>query len=107
MCARDSLDTGNGPSQNRVRRVPVDLRDELKASIDSMLARGIIRRSKSEWAAPQVLVKKKDGSLRVCLDYGDINNATVKDACPMPNIDDLIYRLNQLEIATRFDLVEG
>ena len=54
-----------------------------------------------------MLVRKKDGSLRVCVDYRDLNNATVKDAYPMPNIDDLIYRLNQLEIATTFDLVEG
>ena len=93
--------------KHRARRVPVYLRDELKVNIDSMLARGIIRPSKSEWAAPLVLVRKKDGSLRVCVDYRDLNNATVKDAYPMPNIDDLIYRLNKLEIATTFDLVEG
>ena len=71
------------------------------------MARGIIRPSKSEWAAPLVLVRKKDGALRVCVDYRDLNNATVKDAYPMPNIDDLIYRLNELEVATTFDLVEG
>ena len=54
-----------------------------------------------------MLVRNKDGSLRVCIDYRDLKNATVKDAYPILNIDDLIYRLNKLEIATTFDLVEG
>ena len=101
------LKPGTVPVKHRVRRVPVHLCEELKKIIDSMLARGIIRPSKSEWAAPLVLVRKKDGVLRVCVDYRDFNNATVKDGYPMPNIDDLIYRLNELEIATIFDLVEG
>ena len=101
------LKPGTTPIKHRVRRVPVHLRDELKACIDSMLERGIIRPSKSEWAAPLVLVRKKDGTLRVCVDYRDLNNATVKDAYPMPNIDDIIYRLYSLEIASTFDLVEG
>ena len=101
------LKPGSAPVKHRVRRVPVHLREELKKNIESMLSRGIIRPSKSEWAAPLVLVRKKDGTLRVCIDYRDLNNATVKDAYPMPNIDDLVYRLNELEIATTFDLVEG
>ena len=87
-----------------MRRVPVNLRDELKKSIDSMLERGIIRHSTSEWASPIVLVRKKTDVLRVCIDYRVLNEATIKDAFPIPNIEDLVYQLNL--IATTFDLAE-
>ena len=71
--------------------MPVHLRDELKANIDSMLARGIIRPSKSEWAAPLVLVRKKDGSLRVCIDYRDLNNGTVRETASRVLGTDMIF----------------
>ena len=57
------LKPGSAPVKHRVRRVPVHLREELKKNIESMLSRGIIRPSKSEWAASLVLVRKKDGTL--------------------------------------------
>ena len=74
------------PIKHWVRRVPVHLRDELKVCIYSILEKGIIMPSKSEWAAPLVVVRKKDGTLRVCVDYRDLNNATVKDAYTIPDI---------------------
>ena len=107
-CAHEiHLKAGTIPVKHGGMCVPIDLRDELNASIDSMLARRIILSSTSEWTAQLVLVRKKNGSLRVCVDYRDLNNATMKDVYPIPNIDDLIYRLHQLEIATTFDLAEG
>ena len=60
-----NLKPGTKPVKQRVRRVPVNLRAELKKSIDSMLERGIIRHSTSEWASSIVLVTKKTGELRV------------------------------------------
>ena len=54
-----------------------------------------------------MLVRRIDGFIRVCVNNSYVLNATVKDACLMPNIDDLIYRLHQLEIATIFDLIVG
>ena len=74
------------PGTKPVKRVPVNLRAELKKSIDSMLDTGIIRHSTSEWASPIVLVRKKTGELRVCIDYRELNNATIKDAFPILNI---------------------
>ena len=72
-----------------------------------MLEKRKIRPSKSEWTAPLVFVRKRNGALRVCVDYKDLNNASIKDVYTMPNIDDVIYRLYLLEIASTFDLVEG
>ena len=60
-----NLKPGIKPIKQKVRRVPVNFRDELKKSIDSMLERGIIRHSTSEWASPIVLVRNKTGKLRV------------------------------------------
>ena len=97
---------GSEPVKQRVRRVTVNLRVELKKSIDSMLKRGIIRHSTSEWASPIVLVRKKPGELRVCIDYRVLNDATIKDAFPILNIEDLVYQLNLMLIATTFDLAE-
>ena len=83
------------------------MREKLKKSIDSMLERGIIRHSTPEWASPIVLVRKKTDELRVCIDYRVLNKATIKDAFPIPNKEDLVYQLNLMLIATTFDLVES
>ena len=84
-----NLKPGTKPIKQKFRRDPVNLRDELKKSIDSMLERGIIRHSTwNYWTSPIVLVRKKTGELRV------LNEATIKDAYPILNIEDLVYQLN-------------
>ena len=80
--------------------MPVNLRAELKKSIDIMLERGIIRHSTSEWALPIFLVRKKTGELRVCIDDRALNDATIKDAFPTPIIEDLVYQLYLMLTAT-------
>ena len=68
---------------------------------------GTIERSPSEWAAPIVLVKKKDSTLRLCVDYHRLNAVSQTDAYPMPRIDELIDRLGDAKYITTLDLSQG
>lgn len=71
------------------------------------LAKGYIRQSKSQTAAPFFFVEKKDGSLRPCQDYRKLNEATVKNAYPLPLIGDLVDKLQGASIFTKLDLRNG
>ncbi|KAD6118844.1 hypothetical protein E3N88_10115 [Mikania micrantha] len=72
---------------------------ELEKQLDELLERGFIRPSSSPWGAPILFVKKKDGSMRMCIDYREINKVTIKDKYPLPRIDDLF---DQLQVACHF-----
>ena len=65
------------------------------AQVQQMLANDVIWPSNGPWASPVVMVKKKDGSLRFCVDFRQLNAATVKDANPLPRIDDLLDTLHR------------
>ena len=81
------------PIKQGMRRTPLGFEGEEKKTIDSMLDAGVIEPSRSEWASPPVLVRKKDGSWRYCIDYRSVNNVTVKDAYPLPLIEECINSL--------------
>lgn len=68
------------------RMAPAELA-ELKKQLEDLLEKGFIRSSSSPWGAPVLFVKKKDGSMRLCIDYRGINNITIKDKYPLPRID--------------------
>ena len=72
-----------------------------------MLDIGAIRHSNSPWASPVVLVRKKDGSLRFCIDLRKLNARTVKDACSLPRIEDALDSLNGACIFISLDLKSG
>ncbi|CAA0811007.1 Uncharacterized mitochondrial protein AtMg00860, partial [Striga hermonthica] len=74
------------------RMAPKELQ-ELKTQIQELLRLGFIRPSVSPWGAPILFVKKKDGSMRMCIDYRDLNRLTIKNKYPLPRIDDLFDQL--------------
>jgi hypothetical protein len=68
--------------------------DELRRQLDDLLDRGFIRPSKSPYGAPVLFVRKKEGDMRMCVDYRALNKQTIKNTYPLPRIDELLDRLN-------------
>ncbi len=77
---------------------------ELKVQLEELLAKGYIKPSKSPYGAPVLFVHKKDGTLRMCVDYRALNKVTVKNWYPLPRIDDLFDRLSGAKVFSRIDL---
>ncbi|CAN4128393.1 unnamed protein product [Withania somnifera] len=85
---------------------PAELR-EPKVRLRDLLDKGFIRSSVSPWGAPVLFVKKKDGSMRMCIDYRRLNKVTVKNKYPFPRIDDLFDRLRGAAVFSKIDLRSG
>ena len=85
------------------RMSPVELR-ELKAQLEELLSKGFIRPSISPWGAPVLFVKKKDGNLRLCIDYRQLNWATIRNQYPLPRIDELFDQLQGSRVYSKIDL---
>ena len=81
--------------------------EEEKNHLDSMLESKIIQQSMSDWAAPPVLVRKKDGGVRWCIDDRALNNVTVKDASPLPRIEECLDTLAKATYMSTLDLASG
>ncbi|CAL1353211.1 unnamed protein product [Linum trigynum] len=88
------------------RMAPVELK-ELKEQLQELLEKGFIRPSVSPWGAPVLFVKKKDGSMRLCIDYRKLNKATIKNRYPLPRIDDLFDQLQGARVFSKIDLRSG
>ncbi|XP_070008549.1 uncharacterized protein [Nicotiana sylvestris] len=88
------------------RMAPVELR-ELKEQLKDLLDKGFIRPSVSPWGAPVLFVKKKDGSLRMCIDYRQLNKVTIKNRYPLPRIDNLFDQLQGEKFFSKIDLRSG
>ncbi|KAL5579150.1 hypothetical protein UlMin_011592 [Ulmus minor] len=88
------------------RMAPVELR-ELQVQLQELLDKGFIRPSYSPWGAPVLFVKKKDGTLRMCVDYRELNKVTVKNKYPLPRIDDLFDQLKGASVFSKIDLRSG
>ncbi|XP_052724130.1 uncharacterized protein LOC128193964 [Vigna angularis] len=101
------LVSGAGPvSIAPYRMAPAELA-ELKKQIEELLEKQFIRPSASPWGAPVLLVKKKDGSSRLCIDYRQLNKLTIKNKYPLPRIDDLMDQLYGATIFSKIDLRSG
>jgi len=95
------------PIRQPVRRVPPNKKQEVGQLLEQMLKKDVIQPSSSPWAAPIVLVQKKDGSTRFCVDYRKLNSVTRKDAYPLPQITDTLDTLHGSKWFSTLDLASG
>ncbi|KAL8146992.1 hypothetical protein AgCh_004637 [Apium graveolens] len=88
------------------RMAPAEMK-ELASQLQELLDKGVIRPSTSPWGAPVLFVKKKDGSMRLCIDYRELNKVTIKNRYPLPSIDDLFDQLKGAKCFSKIDLRSG
>nr|GFC06104.1 putative reverse transcriptase domain-containing protein [Tanacetum cinerariifolium] len=88
------------------RMAPIELK-ELKDQLQELLERGFIHPSVSPWGAPVIFVKKKDGSMRLGIDYRELNKITIRNRYPLPRIDDLFDQLQGAMHFSKIDLRSG
>ena len=97
----------SGPIKQRYRRFPEPLKGEIQSEVDKLLARGIVEPSESSWASPLVPVRKKNGKLRLCIDYRAVNACTRRDSFPLPHINDAISKFKGCVYFSSLDLLSG
>ena len=93
-------------SQAPYRMAPAELK-ELKVQLQELLDKGFVRPSFSPWGAPVLFVRKKDGTLRLCIDYRQLNKVTVRNKYPLPRIEDLFDQLQGATVFSKIDLRSG
>lgn len=105
---RHQINTGNAPPiRRKPYRVSSAERKVINEQTQDMLKQGIIKESSSPWAAPVILVRKKDNSWRFCVDYRQLNSITKKDVYPLPRIDDAVDCLHSASYFSSIDLRSG
>ena len=107
LVKHDIVTTTQMPIKQRARRFPIHQREEGEKLVKEMLEQGVIEPSTSPWASPVVLVKKKSGETRFCIDYRKLNAISVKDAYPLPRIDDCLDALAGAKCFSTLDLASG
>ncbi len=104
---RIELKPGSSPTSLPLRRMSPPELDELRSQLDQLSESGFIQPSKSPFGAPILFVKKKDGTMRMCIDYRALNGITIKNSYPLPRIDELFDRLQGATIFSKIDLRSG
>ena len=103
-----TIDTGaHLPVKQQARRVPIHKRALVQSEIDKMLRKGVIEPCDGPWASPIVLVTKKSGDTRFCVDFRQLNKLTKKDAYPLPRIEDNLESLQGAKWFSTLDLLSG
>jgi hypothetical protein len=101
------LQPGTAPISKRPYQMPHKELAELKNHLQELLDKGYIRPSSSPWGSPALFVKKKDGSLWMCVDYRPLNAVTIKNKYPLPRIDVLFDQLASAKVFSKIDLQSG
>ena len=102
------IDTGEAsPVKQPPRRMPFMVRQEVTKQLAQMQQSGVIRPSRSPWSSPVVIVRKKDGTHRFCVDYRGLNAVTKPDAFPLPRISDILDQLGGAQYFSTLDLASG
>jgi hypothetical protein len=95
------------PISRRSYRMPLNELAELKTQLQDLLEKGFIWPSSSPWGCPAIFVKKKDQTLRMCVDYRPLNEVTIKNKYPLPRIDILFDQLTEARVFSKIDLRSG
>jgi hypothetical protein len=98
------LKPGAAPISRRAYRMPSNELAELKVQLQELLEKGFIKPSSSPWGCPALFVKKKDQTLRMCVDYRPLNEVTIKNKYPLPRIDILFDQLAEAKVFSKIDL---
>ena len=102
------ISTGDeAPKRQAARRIPFAAHQEVVKQLEKMQRIGVIQPSKSPWSSPIVLVRKRDGSLRFCVDYRALNSVMKPDLFPLPRINDLLDQLGKSHYFSTLDLAAG
>ena len=101
------LAPGTAPISKALYRMAPSELQELKTQLQDLIDKGFIRPSVSPWGAPVLFVKKKDGSMRLCIDYRELNRVTIKNKYPLPRIEDLFDQLRGAGVFSKIDLRSG
>jgi hypothetical protein len=104
---RIELEMGSTPTSRGVYRMSPTELDELKKQLQDLTEHGFIRPSESPFGAPVLFVKKKDGSIRMCVDYRALNKITIKNKYPLPHINELFDQTQGANYFSKFDLRSG
>jgi len=101
------LTAGTVPIRQPTRRLGPEKKKEVSQQVWDLLDRGLIEPAHSAWSSPVVLVQKKDGSWRFCVDYRKLNSVTIQDAYPLPRIDESLDALAASKYFSTLDLLSG
>ena len=105
---RVMVDPDVPPVRQPLRRLPLAVVDEVGARIDELERQGVVEKvSASRWVSPLVVGRKRDGSVRLCVDMRQVNRAVITDGYPLPRIEDVMDRLRGSSVFSRLDLKDA